>query len=88
MPEPLTVQKWRANDGSLHDTEEEARDWEARALVGKRTDAVLAQIGVLKKVPYTWDEERETRQRHAAFNSGARAAIEAAIKAGLIKGVG
>jgi hypothetical protein len=88
MPEPFTVQKWRAADGTLHDTEAEARDHEARALVGIRTDAVLLRLGVLTKVPYTWDEERETRQRRAAFNSGARAAIEAAIRAGLVGGEG
>lgn len=89
MPTPFNVQKWVAADGSLHDTEACARDWEERDRIGKRADAVLAQIGVLKeRPPISVDEDREQRQWRYGHNHGARAAIEAAIRAGLIKGEG
>ena len=94
MPTPFNVQKWVAADGSLHDTEADARDWEERDRIGKRADAVLAQIGVLRHIPLHpasdcditfWRETDSDRRERDAFNAGARAAIEAAIKAGLIK---
>lgn len=94
MPEPFTVQTWLARDGTLHDNEAEALDHEARLRLIARTDAVLARIGVLKKPrqrPYDDDPGGYVamlEKEDSHFNSGARAAIEAAIKAGLIKGEG
>lgn len=85
MAEPFTVQKWRANDGTLHDTETAVTEYEARVRLVARRDAVLAQIGALQKAPPHYEEDPEACRVRMAFNSGARAAIEAAIKAGLIK---
>jgi hypothetical protein len=97
MPEPFTVQKWRASDGSLHDTEAEALDHEARTQIGRRADAVLARIRVMKNNPHHLlpgcdigflRETTSDRRERDGFNAGCRAAIEAAIRAGLIKGEG
>ena len=97
MPELFIKSKWRAKDGTEHDSEVDALDHEARMRLIARTDAVLAQIGVLKPDPKhgsrAFDDEfddysGEIEARLHAFNAGVRGAIEAAIKAGLIKGPG
>lgn len=80
MSDPITTTKYRAKDGTQHDSE--------------RVDAVLAQIGILKPDPKpgssVFDDELDDysgkiKARRHAFNSGARAAIEAVVNYRMIK---